>query len=93
MKLIVVGPIGRIGRHLADQALLQGDQIIASVRNPKESDQPDEDLRVVNGNAMGPGSVKSAIQGHDGVILALGMPIVNTDKLRAHALDLPGLFY
>ena len=84
MRLVIFGATGTIGRHLVDQALSRNHQVTAFARSPEKFGQSDENLQVVEGDVLEPASVKSAIQGHDVVLCALGMPIMNKEKLRAN---------
>ena len=84
MKLIVFGATGTIGRHLVDQALSQNHQVTAFARSPGEFGQSHETLQMVEGDVLDPASVKSAIEGHDAVLCALGMPLMNKEKLRGN---------
>ena len=84
MKLIIFGATGSIGGHLVDQALSRGHQVTVFVRSPEKFGQPHENLRVVEGDVLDPALVASAMQGHDVALCALGMPIMNKEKLRAN---------
>ena len=83
MKLIIFGATGTVGRQLVDQALSQNHQVTAFARNPEKLGQCHENLAVVAGDVLDPASVKRAIKGHDVVLCALGMPLMNKEKLRA----------
>lgn len=83
MKLVIFGATGKIGRHLVEQALELGHEVTAFVRNPQKLRAPRGNLRVVKGDVLDPAAVRSAIDGCDGVICALGMPLMNKDGLRA----------
>ncbi len=84
MKLIIFGATGTIGCHLVDQALSQGNRVTAYARSPEKFGRTHENLRVAKGDVLDPASVKSAIQGQDGALCSLGMPIMNKEKLRAN---------
>ena len=84
MKLLVFGATGTIGRHLVDRALSRNHQVTAFARSPEKFGRSHENLRVVEGDVLDPALVKSAMQGHDVVLCALGMPIMNKQKLRAN---------
>lgn len=98
MKLIIFGATGKIGRHLVEQALEQGHDVTAFVRTPEKLGGPRENLHVVKGDVLDPVSVRNAIEGQDGVVCALGMPLMNKDGLRAkgtkniiHAMEETGV--
>jgi len=98
MKLIIFGATGKIGRHLVEQALELGHDVTAFARTPEKLSGPRENLHVVKGDVLDPVSVRNAIEGQDGVVCALGMPLMNTDGLRAkgtkniiHAMEETGV--
>lgn len=72
MKVIVFGATGTLGRVVVAEALEQGHEVTAFTRSGAfpHSDHPN--LSVVQGDVLEPVSVASAIEGHDGVICALG---------------------
>lgn len=82
MKMIVFGASGTIGRELVRQALEQGHQITAFVRNPqKVADLQHKNLRLYSGDVLDGTSVENAMPGHDAVFCALGAG--RGDKVRA----------
>lgn len=83
MKLAIFGSTGGIGRQIVEQALEQGHEVTAFTRSPERLTQNHRNLRVVKGDVLDPASVEHAIAGQDAVLCALGMPILNNDKLRA----------
>ena len=84
MKLVIFGVTGTIGRQLVDQAHSQGHRVTAFARSPEKFGRTNENLRVAQGDVLDPASVKSAVQGQDGALCALGMPMVNKENLRAN---------
>ncbi len=82
MKLVIFGATGKIGHHLITQSLDQGHEVTAFVRNPNKIDLHHKDLRLVQGDVLNPAEVKTAIEGQDAVLCALGMPLFNREKLR-----------
>ncbi|MFI5959278.1 NAD(P)-dependent oxidoreductase [Cryptosporangium sp. NPDC051539] len=70
MKLVVMGATGGIGREVVRQALKDGDQVTALVRNPLDLEHPA--LEVVRVDVLDPAALAPAIAGHDAVISALG---------------------
>lgn len=71
MKIVIFGASGGTGRELVNQALAQGHEVTAFVRNP-QSITGRERLRVVVGDARDATAVSSAIAGQDAVLSALG---------------------
>jgi putative NADH-flavin reductase len=73
MKLLIFGATGGTGRQLVDQALAQGHEVTAFVRNPAKMTTPHENLKIVKGNIMDCHSVGAAVAGQDAVFSALGV--------------------
>ena len=74
MKLLVLGATGGTGRHVVMQALEQGHQATAIVRDPARLSVASDRLRVVTGNVTADDSaVVTAMQGQDAVISTLGV--------------------
>jgi putative NADH-flavin reductase len=72
MKLIVFGATGGTGRQCVDQALAQGHQVTAFVRQPAAQAVQHPDLTIIQGDITDQDAVRRAIPGHDVVISALG---------------------
>jgi len=73
MKLAVFGATGGTGRLIVEQALRQGHEVLAFVRDPGKFTITDARLRVVQGDAAEDTSrVTEAVRGQDVVISALG---------------------
>jgi putative NADH-flavin reductase len=83
MKIVIFGATGKIGRNLVDQALAQGHTVTAFARSPEKIGPPQKNMLVVQGDVLDPAAVKGAIEGHDVVVCALGMPLLNKEGLRA----------
>ena len=77
MKIIIFGATGTVGRHLVEQALLQGHQVTAFAREPlavKGGEKPDQraeqntataafGVRWSEGVGMRPGAVSAGNEG------------------------------
>jgi len=61
------------GRQLVEQALQQGHEVTAFVRNPAKMTTQHEKLKIVKGNIMDCHSVGAAVAGQDAVFSALGV--------------------
>jgi putative NADH-flavin reductase len=72
MKIIIFGATGTLGRHLIEQALVQGHHVTAFSRDPSALKSEHKNLNAVAGDVFDPEAVSSAIKGHDGVLIALG---------------------
>ena len=70
MKLLVFGASGPTGSHLVSQALEQGHEITALVRNP--ASLAAGKIKVIAGDAQDPAAVAEAVRGQDAVLSALG---------------------
>ncbi|MFL6299093.1 MAG: NAD(P)-dependent oxidoreductase [Terriglobales bacterium] len=73
MKLLIFGATGGTGRQLVDQALAQGHEVTAFVRNPAKMPTEHEKLKVVKGNVKDCHSVGAAVASQDAVFSALGV--------------------
>jgi uncharacterized protein YbjT (DUF2867 family) len=72
LRILIIGATGGTGRELVRQALEQGHQVTALVRNPKKMKLEHANLRVVQGNVRNYDSVESAMGGQSAVLCALG---------------------
>jgi putative NADH-flavin reductase len=73
MNIAIFGATGGTGRALVDQALAQGHQVTAFVRNPAALTITHPRLRVVQGDVLDPASVEAAVAGQGAILNALGM--------------------
>lgn len=83
MKLVIFGATGKVGQYLVKQALDQGHRVLAFTRRPNSLSISHKHLKIIQGDVLDPTAVKMAIQGCDVVLIALGMPLRNKDKLRS----------
>jgi putative NADH-flavin reductase len=72
LRILIVGATGGTGLQLVRQALEQGHQVTAFVRNPKKVKIEHPNLRITQGNVLDYASVESAMQGQSAVVSALG---------------------
>ena len=73
MKILVFGASGGTGRELVTQALDQGHQVTAFVRDPaKIGDVQHANLSVVSGDVLNPSDVANAVAGQEAVLVAIG---------------------
>ena len=72
LRLLIIGATGGSGRQLVEQALAQGHQVTAFVRDPARLSLEHPHLRVVQGDVLDPASLAPAMQGQDAVLCALG---------------------
>lgn len=74
MKIIVFGANGKTGQNVIKQALDNGFEITAFVRNAESIKIKSEKLNIIVGQATKYEDVKNAIVGHDAVISCIGGP-------------------
>src|SRR5215207_9624903 len=72
MQITVFGATGGIGRHVVDQVLADGHDVVAYVRTPEKLDRHTPRLRVVVGELSDTAAIQPAVQGSQAVISALG---------------------
>ena len=72
VRVLVFGASGATGRQLVGQALAEGHQVTASVRNVSRLETRTGQLTVVVGDVAETTAVASAVEGQDGVLCALG---------------------
>ncbi len=82
MKVIIFGATGSIGKYLVEQALAAGHQVRAFSRNPDALGIKHPNLSLWPGDVFDPSSVAAAIEGCDGVLVALGSSKL-TNKVRS----------
>jgi putative NADH-flavin reductase len=70
--LLLLGATGLTGRQLLAQALEQGHEVTALVRDPGKLSAEHPRLRTVVGSATDPAVVDDALEGRDAVLCALG---------------------
>ena len=83
MRLVVFGATGRTRRRIVEQALSDGHEVTAFVRDPSGLGVTHERLRVVRGDVMDPAKVEEAVAGRDAVLSALGHTRTSTRDMQA----------
>ena len=73
MKIIVIGATGGTGRAVVEELLAHGHEVTAFARRPNALESSDPRLHRFAGDVMNPVDVGRAIQGHDAVVVALGI--------------------
>lgn len=71
-NIFLIGATGRLGGHILQEALAQGHQVTALVRDPARLAVEHPHLRVVAGDVRELANVEAALPGHDVVVSALG---------------------
>lgn len=89
MKIAVFGATGGTGKQIVKQALEQGFEVKAFVRDPAKITVTNPKLEIVKGNILNVQTVEQAVSGVDACLLALGAqtPILaeGTKKIIAAA--------
>ena len=86
MKLAIFGAAGRTGILLLQQALDQGNEVVALVRTPSKLSMTDERLTVLQADAAHLSDVERAIQGVDAVLSVLGHVKGSAPDILTHAI-------
>jgi putative NADH-flavin reductase len=79
--MLVVGGTGSLGQVIVARALERGHRVTLLARDPKRVQLRSPDLDVVEGDALLPPSIDSAVAGHDAVVNALGAGLVRRTTL------------
>ncbi len=72
MRITIFGATGKTGRHLLEQALAEGYEVTAFVRDPAKVPLQHERLTLVQGDVQDGAQVEEAIRGVDAVLSTLG---------------------
>ena len=72
MRVLILGGTGNIGRRIVSQGLSRSFELTVLARHPRQLPQSDR-LRLVEGDALDPASVRSAVSGQNAIIYALGV--------------------
>jgi uncharacterized protein YbjT (DUF2867 family) len=82
VRIAVFGATGRTGRHIVEQGLARGHEVVALVRDPSLPTRH-ERLHPVQGDAREPEAVDRAISGADAVISVLAL--ASSDREPEHS--------
>jgi putative NADH-flavin reductase len=72
MNLLIIGATGGTGRAIVEQALAQGHNVTAFVRNPAKVKTAHDRLTIAKGNVLDYDSLDRAVRGKDAVLSTLG---------------------
>ncbi|WP_303319018.1 NAD(P)-binding oxidoreductase [Flavivirga abyssicola] len=73
MKVVIFGSTGTIGKHLIEQSLEKGHQVLAFCRDAEKLNIfSNPNLKIKEGDVFNVNDVESAVKGQDIVIIALG---------------------
>jgi putative NADH-flavin reductase len=87
MRITVFGATGGTGRRLVEQAIAEGNEVIAYVRNPSKLDMENEHLTVVQGELTDEELIEKAVKGVDAVISLLGPRGGSKSKPLTHGMQ------
>ncbi|HKR04163.1 MAG TPA: NAD(P)H-binding protein, partial [Bacteroidia bacterium] len=73
MKLVILGASGPTGQQLVSQALQQGHEVTAIVRNASKLNVQHKQLKVITGNIFDSEFLCRELKGKDVVLSALGV--------------------
>ncbi len=73
MKIAVFGATGGTGIEIIKQALAQGHEITALVRDPQKLSLNDKKLNIIKGDVLNKDDVSKMVKGSDAVLVALGV--------------------
>jgi putative NADH-flavin reductase len=74
MRIVIFGATGPTGRHLTDQALAAGHDVVAVTRRP-DAVAPRPGTTVATADVTDPGDVDRVVAGSDAVLSSLGVPL------------------
>ena len=72
MKIAIFGASGATGKNVVEQALAQGNEVNAFVRNPEKMDIQNDKLTVTQGDVTNAQDVENAVAAATGVLVTLG---------------------
>jgi len=99
-RVVVFGASGGVGRHVVEQALKRGHEVVAVVRSPGTLTITDPGLTVVTAELTDQEAIGAAVSGADAVISALGpsldrkakaMPLVEGTRTIVAAMKAAGI--
>ena len=83
MKLLIFGASGGTGRLILEQALQQGHEVTAFVRDASRLDIKHPNLRVQQGDVLDYKTIEPAMKEQDAVLSALGSPANKIGVIRS----------
>lgn len=83
MNILIFGATGGSGKELTKQALEQGHNVTALVRNPATLGISHANLTVVQGDILNADSVSAVVKGKDAVLSALGSKVLKPNTIMS----------
>jgi putative NADH-flavin reductase len=90
MKIVLFGATGLAGKHILEQALAQGHQVTAFVRDPSKLELNHSALNVVMGDVWNEAEVKAVIQDQEAVLTALSEGLVIQTEFQSKGIRIIG---
>jgi putative NADH-flavin reductase len=72
MRIVIFGASGRTGLELLNQAIGQGHNVVAFIRNPAKFQTRHKNLSIAKGDVLNKEQVENAVSGCEGVLFAVG---------------------
>ena len=85
MKLLIIGATRGTGKMLVEQALAEGHEVRALVRDASRIEVDHPSLEVMVGDALDAAQMARAVEGCDAVLSTVGAPALKPTTLRADA--------
>src|SRR5947208_1838731 len=83
--IAIFGASGQTGKQLTEQALKQGYQVKALVRNPDRLAGRDPNLQVIQGDLTDPAKVEETVRGTQAVLSVIGAAKGSLSDIKAVA--------
>jgi putative NADH-flavin reductase len=87
VKLALFGGTGKTGKHLIQQALAAGHEVVALARTPSKITTQHPKLKVIQGDILRSDRVEEVVQGVDAVISVLGPTSNKPDFTISRGID------
>src|SRR5260221_11690113 len=84
--IAIFGASGQTGKELTDQALKEGYQVKALVRNPARLAGRDPNLQVIQGDLIDPAKVEETVRGTDAVLSVIGAAKGSPNDIKSVAV-------
>ena len=84
MKVTIFGSTGTIGKHLIEQSLEKGYEVLAFSRDAEKlKNITNPNLKIIRGDVLNLEDVQDAIKGQDAVCIALGSGKSRKSEIRS----------
>lgn len=83
MQLLVIGATGKTGGEIVKQALAQGHEVTAFVRDPSKMMLENDRLQLITGDVFDFTALAEAVRGQDAVVCSLGSNSLGKTTVRS----------